>query len=586
MDRAYSLYNIHGNIINKEHPEFDKINKMKDEFIELTNKLIKYFTDNNYQNSITWFVNESAYFITDIYSELLNKCIENSGELGLHTHFNSQSFNATDLTMSKNPLDWLQEGLIRPTDKLNTFNKDNHTLIFKAGNHMRNDEMYQSIADLGYKIDCTKVINDKRSEKDVLLFDDSNIQLGSEPFFMKYNNCNILEIPEIRCENIIYHIKKCIENNNLIFIKLQIHHWQYDELIPLFDKYINSLKKQNYDLQFVSLKEMQKIYFEKIKEDTNKIILNKIKTEMINDEYYMSLKNMYDSNFIGVILYLFNNYPSNVNILELFAGIGQYTYLLSKYGFENLSILDFREDRLNKFTNIKSIYADYYKYDIDNFDVIYCTNAINEVLCSQINIQISKYKKFLSKKLNNCLILNINKYGNYEKNIIMEIINELEKYFDVTYLNEEYVVIKNIIIKEKIKDFSDTFKSYKMINSNNVKDNLIIENNQKIIHLQFNDMINPSFGIYFPLFYINKNINGIKKCNLEFECKSTNPINIKVYTGITWIKLETIKINNEFTKIVIEENFNFENKSTYRIGFFNIESLTNVYLKNINLKIN
>ena len=92
-------------------------------------------------------------------------------------------------------------------------------------------------------------INNKRFTNDKLFYDDTNIKLGTEPFFIKCTNGNtILEIPEIRYNKVINHINECEKNNNLCFIKLQIHHWEYDKLIPHFDLLIN-IKKLNHDIR-------------------------------------------------------------------------------------------------------------------------------------------------------------------------------------------------------------------------------------------------------------------------------------------------------------------------------------------------
>ena len=241
MDRAYNNCNNNGQFISKTHPEYKKNLELKENFIYYTNKLLDYFKKNNYNQSVTWFVNEATYKISSFHKDILKRCSD-SGELGLHTHFNCKIFNADPYTMSKNRNDWENNGIKDANRNINTFLNYNN-FIFKSGNHIRNNELFDVLSDNSFSIDTTCAIDDgfwicnicnkssisrerrkvnmptqcgnvcpKPEPNDgITVFNDTNILLGSEPFFIKCNNNGIiLEIPEIRCPNVIEHVKKCI----------------------------------------------------------------------------------------------------------------------------------------------------------------------------------------------------------------------------------------------------------------------------------------------------------------------------------------------------------------------------------------
>ena len=261
MDRAYCNCNAHGQFIPKTHPEYKNILAQKQNFIKYTNKLITYFEKNKYNQSVTWFVNEADYTISVFHNEILKRCSD-SGELGLHTHLNSGKFNAESFNMSENRNDWEQVGIKDANANINAFINYNN-FIYKAGNHIRNDVLFDTLADNLFSIDTTMDINNKNFENDKLYYDDTNIPIGTEPFLINCKNKGvILEIPEIRVHKIIDHIKACETNNNLCFIKIQIHHWQYDELIPEFDRIIQQIQNLQYEIEFIDLRQMQKLFFE------------------------------------------------------------------------------------------------------------------------------------------------------------------------------------------------------------------------------------------------------------------------------------------------------------------------------------
>jgi glycosyltransferase involved in cell wall biosynthesis len=446
MDRAYSGYDTYGNLISKSHEKYLEFQNYAIDFVNKTHKLIEYFYKKNSSNSVTWFVNEADFNISKYYPDLLNNCIHFGGELGLHTHFNSKRFSDSLNTMSENSIDWEEFGIIEPTRRLEEFKADK-IVLFKSGNHLRNDNMFSSLTRLGYRVDVTMGIDRNLIIDGISFGDDRGIKIGDEPFFIKTNNGAMLEIPESNTGKALLHARECAKNNKLCFIKLQIHHWQFDELTPEFDKFIDRLKFEGFDVEFVSLMEMQKIYFKKIMLETESFIFQRLKTELKNDSYYNSLKGVFHKTFLDVLVFIFNNFKSDIKILELFSGVGQYSYLLTKFNFQNLSIVDFRKDRLSFFEELKSIDSDFFTFDLNSFDLVFATNAINSSLLENVDLQISKYSEFLSIKPNNALIFNYKKYASYDNLISQKIISSLKEKFDVNYLNEEFVVVKNIGVK-------------------------------------------------------------------------------------------------------------------------------------------
>ena len=605
MDRAYSDYNCHGNKIPITHKQFDKYQTLKKDFIELTNKLFDYYDINNYSQSVTWYVNEADYHLSLYYDDILKKCCK-KGELGLHTHLNSKKFNAESYNMSSNKNDWEITGLIEPNNKINKYLNYNN-FIYKAGNHIRCNELFDALSDNGFSIDTTMDINNKNFENGHLFYDDTNIIIGSEPFFIKCNNGNsILEIPEIRVDKVISHIKECEKLDNLCFIKLQIHHWQYDELIPQFDKLFAQIKLK-YDMEFVDLRTMQKLYFKKILDNLNTYLLNKISDLLLNDTYYRSLKTVISKDFLELSIWLFNNVDKRSKIIELFAGIGQCSLFLYELGFSNLTISDFDSNRCNfykqlhynrntnticrdcnlDYNNINSLVSDYYHVNLNNYDVVFFGNAINSSLCDKLDVQINKYQEYLDA---NKLLIIHKKYGSGVKEFTY-LLDNLKNYNIIKSFND-YLVLKikdpkkNLL--RSVSPFSDKFKTYNTIAFDNITDTIIIDNsnNQEIIQLQFSQDIASSSGIYFPLFYVFPNIEEqIHKCKLSFDIKLEIPnenSKIKIFTGIKWSTINT-ELTNDFQTIEFIDDFDFFKPSTYRIGFCNIEN-NNLYLKNIVIK--
>ena len=587
MDRAYSDFNCHGQKISKNHKDYEKNQNYKNEFIELTNKLIDYFNTNNYNKSVTWYVNEADYHISSYYKSILQKC-SRYGEIGLHTHLNSKKFNAEHYNMSKDRKDWERLGIKDANSSINEF-IDYNNFIYKAGNHIRCNELYDCLSDNNFSIDTTMDINNKNFENGYLFYDDTNILLGTEPFFIKCDNGNvILEIPEIRVSKVMQHIKECEISDKLCFIKLQIHHWQYDELIPQFDSLIERIRNLNYELEFIDLRQMQNIFFKKIQDKLESKIQNNIKTKLINDEYYLSLKKCIGNDFLLLSTWLFNFYDKRSNIIELFAGIGQCSLFLHELGFSNLTISDFNNKRCNfhkeisNYKNIVTLVSDFYDVELNNYDICFFGNSINSSLCHKLDIQVQKYQEFIN---NNKLLIIHSKYGSgiKEFNYLLE---NLKNYSVIKQIGDYFAIKKNNS-NHKIIPFSTQFKLYKTISFSNIEDKIINIESQEFIKLKFLENIKSSSGIYFPLSYIYPDLEEkIYKCKLIFDVKINkvnNESKIKIYTGIKWVILDN-KLTEDYQTIEFIDDFNFFKASTYRIGFVNMEN-NSLYFKNILLNI-
>jgi hypothetical protein len=582
MDRAYCNCNAHGQFIPKTHPEHKNILAQKQNFIKYTNKLITYFEKNKYNQSVTWFVNEADYTISVFHNEILKRCSD-SGELGLHTHLNSGKFNAEAFNMSENRNDWEQVGIKDANANINAFINYNN-FIYKAGNHIRNDVLFDTLADNLFSIDTTMDINNKNFENDKMYYDDTNIPIGTEPFLINCKNKGvILEIPEIRVHKIIDHIKACETNNNLCFIKIQIHHWQYDELIPEFDRIIQQIQNLQYEIEFIDLRQMQKLFFEKKKTILDERIRNCIKAKIPNDEYYISLKQSIGTEFLELSLWLFNFCDKRNKIIELFAGIGQCSIFLHDLGFNNLTISDYDDKRCNfykeidNYKNITPLVSDFYDVDINEYDVCFFGNSINSSLCDRLNIQVKKYQDFIDQDK---LLIIHSKYGSGIKEFNY-LLDNLKKYSIIKQIGD-YFVIKKTNDDVQIIPYSTQFKMYKTIGFSNVEHDVICENNQQFIKISFKDPIMASAGIFFPINYAYRDLTEqLYRCKLKFDVR-IETINenskIKIYTGIKWITLDN-QLTKEYQTIEFEDDFDFFKLSAYRIGFVNMEN-NELYFKN------
>jgi len=281
MDRAYDCNTRDGQKIRDDHPKLKERQYHKMIFETGMEKLFQYFKSINAEKGVTWFVNEASFLTTQKFPEILKKCINTGGEIGLHTHFNSALFKSSRFTMKENSVFWETEGIIEPKKRLETFLKKHSdhqktVNVFKAGNHIRNSAMFDKIVEHGFTIDTTCLIKyieiRKEHEQYKLLFNDSNIK--GNPFLFKTKHGDLFEIPELGSIHPKV-IKKYIDKNiNPLFIRIQLHPWQAIEadinvnrelntkttLLKVIDTCIEYLKTYNLPIEYVNCNEMREIY--------------------------------------------------------------------------------------------------------------------------------------------------------------------------------------------------------------------------------------------------------------------------------------------------------------------------------------
>ena len=358
MDGAYNnKINSTGQIIPKDHKNYKKIKDETDIFINGMNKLYNYFDKNKNNSSATWFVNEAGFKTSEIYPEIIKKCIT-KGELGLHTHFDGKALGSKGkCVISENKNDWFEKGLVIPTEKLrkisDKYNKP--FFIFKAGCHLRSDEMFDSLGELDYIYDSTMVYEDTVFNEDgTMRFDDTKLMLGTLPFFITTKNgYRLLELPEIRPD--LNKIKKHIENtpnNAPIFIRLQVHPFDVmrDNHLERFDKVIEYCNQIG-EVEFKNIREMGMIYIDFLLNKFAEKMTHKYNNLLLNDHYYLNnhdRKNgWWEPPEKYIIKYIFeHNNNCNIRILDCFGGFGQIAIMLKKLGYNNVSVLDFSKERI------------------------------------------------------------------------------------------------------------------------------------------------------------------------------------------------------------------------------------------------
>ena len=600
MDGAYNNFvNANGQIISKNHKHYSDITKKTNIFINGMNKLFNYFDKNKNNNSATWFINEATFKTSEIYPEIIEKCIK-KGELGLHTHFDSKIFrNDNKCEISDNKDDWFEEGMVVPTKKLRKISDkyNRNFFIFKAGCHLRSDKMFDSLGELGYIYDTTMVYEDTVLNEDgTMRFDDTKLMLGTPPFFIfTKNGYRILEFPEIRPDKI--KIKKHIDNSpkdSPIFIRLQVHPFDVmgNTHLKDFDKVIKFCKKIGH-VEFKNIHEMGMIYIDYLMNKFAKKMIHKYNNLFNNDKYYISRKNniWWQKSEFFILKYIFENYnKTNLKILDCFGGFGQIGLMLENLGYSNITILDFDKNRINQGLqisseeklNVKFVRGDFFNFNeyLDNdFEILISVNSVNTTLNNNHDKQIQIYEKLLK---NNCIIYSdILRYGTKNNNgylLFNKLINKMGEDYKKIDLDNNFIEIKKFKKKNEIKSFSNFFTKVLFIHKENYTSNFIYDKqiNQKVINILFlNDNIKISSGIYFKFpisFYFKYNFNfPIKKYRFEFKCK-VNKYNenfgLRVYTGIKYVIIKK-KITENYQKIIIEDIFDFNKSSTYRIAFIN-----------------
>lgn len=210
-----------------------------------------------------------------------------------------------------------------------------------------------------------------------------------------------------------------------------------------------------------------------------------------------------------------------------------------------------------------------------------------------INYDINFYDNILNiinKKHDHNKIYNISKnlYNICMKNITYILDN---KYNYNTYDNNVIYFLNKPIIEEN--KFSNFFKKHSfVINGENISVENIENNKLSSLCLTFlKDDINSGCGIYFnfPSYFIAKyNYNlPIEKYRFSFNAKITKidtDFRFKIYTGIKYVTLEK-EVTNEYQKFILEDEFNFNKSSTYRIGFVNPKKDMELFINNPLIKL-
>lgn len=608
MDGAsHNKVNSVGGIIPESHPQYDFYTKEMNTFLLGMDKLFEFFDKHNCQRSATWFVNEYGFKTSKIYPEIIDKCIK-LGELGLHTHFDGRQLGGQGRYITKNKEDWFEEGLQIPTNDLQSIlNKYNKKLMsFKAGCHLRNDEMFDALGETGYIYDTTMVYEDKFVDPDGnVRYDDTKIECGTLPFFIHTkNNYKLLEIPELRpvLKQIKKHIKKTPEGAP-VFIRLQVHPFDVIEQPSFLDSFSQIIEycRSVGNVEFKNIEEMGDLFIDYEMMKINNSFLNEHKYLMEQERYYS--KRLPRNTFwlvdeIYIIKHIFKKFnKSNLLITDCFAGWGQVGLMLNKLGYTNIKIIEFDSKRVDtgkeiakkeKCNNITFICDDFFKsIDILKSDLLVGVNSVNGTLDNNYDTQVDIYKKIINN--NGEIIMDFSRYGTntngyqffdyFVKNYNF---NSIELDFNFKHLfNKD----KELYKKPKISKF---FEKLYSIASNNISINEIYNNDDDdllTVNLQFlNDDIKYSAGVYysFPIEFLAKyNFNlPIQKYKFSFNARITKTdadFRFKIYTGLKYVTLEK-ELTEEYQEFVLEDEFNLNKSSSYRIGFINPKKDIEVFI--------
>ena len=167
----------------------------------------------------------------------------------------------------------------------------------------------------------------------------------------------------------------------------------------------------------------------------------------------------------------------------------------------------------------------------------------------------------------------------------------IKKLVDINLVNYPYELGENrynpgnVIIRSnptKIK-YSDLFIKINTIgNINYHKDILIHKYNSDYdeIILNITKDLEKRSGIYF-IFPFNSSLS-LGKYKFSFKAKINkfnNDFKFKIYTGIKYIILEQ-RVTEEYNEFILEDEFNFNTLSTYRIGFINPKINMKIFILN------
>ena len=231
MDRAYnSTFNSDKNVLVGP-------SKKESEYLEGMNDLLEFFNEHNMGKSNLWLVNEGAYYQCYVFQKFLLN-LKKYGDFGMHTHFNTEKFKGTDITMSNDNNDYLIEGLVEPKNRLEQL-LEVPINIFKSGNHITNDSYWDDLFNTRFLYDCTPVINDRDRTHGMFNFE-IEWKYGSIP---KYKQ-GVLVIPELRPQmhHIKNHVKRCLDDQP-IFVRIQLHPWD-NHALPFYKLFMEELNKE------------------------------------------------------------------------------------------------------------------------------------------------------------------------------------------------------------------------------------------------------------------------------------------------------------------------------------------------------
>ena len=602
MDGAsHNKINSVGGIIPENHPQYEFYTKEMNTFLSGMDLLFNYFDKHKCQNAATWFINEAGFNTCDIYPEIIDTCAK-LGEIGLHTHFDDIRLGGQRRYISQNKEDWFELGLKNPTIKIsNILHKYSKQLIaFKAGCHLRNNEMFDSIGKLGYIYDTTMVYEDIVINPDgTPRFDDRDLKCGTLPFFIiTKNKYRLLEIPEIRpsLEKVEKHIKNT-PTGAPIFIRLQVHPFDViinPNFLDNFDKVIQYCR-QHGDVTFKNIKEMGEIFLDYRLTQFSNILLQQQKSFIQHDSYYQDrlkqaifwqLPEQY------IIKYIFNNFNDiTMPIVDCFAGWGQIAMALRILQYQNIRVLEFDKGRIEtgkKIANAENLNGitfirdDFFKnQDILETKLFIGVNSVNGSLDKNSNKQHSIYQTIVNN--NGTILVDISRYGTTKENGS----NIFDSFVDKNKVNSNSLdlnfiriskINNNITVKPKLSSF---FQKMYSISSENITINEILDTKNTLNDLLStniifnNNEIKSSAGIYFsfPISFLAKYnyYLPIQKYQFTFNArinKSNQDFKFKIYTGIKYITLKQ-EVTEEYQQFILIDDFNFNKASTYRIGFVN-----------------
>lgn len=371
MDGAgHNKVNSVGGIIPESHPKFDFYTNEMNTFLEGMDKLFEFFDKHNCQKAATWFVNEFAFKTSKIYPEIIDKCIK-LGELGLHTHFDGHQLGGQGRYITKNKDDWFEEGLqITTNDLQDILNKYNKKLMsFKAGCHLRNDEMFDALGELGYIYDTTMVYEDTIVDSDGnVRFDDTKLECGTLPFFIHTKNkYKLLEIPEIRPE--LNKVKKHIEktpDGAPVFIRLQVHPFDVIQNPAFLDGFVNTIEycRSVGNVEYKNIEEMGDLFIDYQKKFDNNI-----------------------TNFRKDILYIYQK-PKISKFFEKLYSIAS----------DNITINEINE--LNDNNDLLTVNLQFLNDEIKGSAGIYYSFPINFLAKYNYKLPIQKYKFSFNARIN------------------------------------------------------------------------------------------------------------------------------------------------------------------------------------------